>query len=44
MLLNLHHHEKKYIKTKTGERWELVLYDHRQDGTVAVGGIGNLAR
>ena len=33
----------KNQKSRTEERWK-ILSDHRQDGNVAVDGIGNLAR
>ena len=40
-MLNLHRDKNR---TREPERDEKILRDHRQDGNVAVGGIGSLAR
>ena len=37
------HRDKKIVRREPGRDGE-ILSDHRQDGNVAVGGIGNLAR
>ena len=41
-MLNLHR-DKKIVRRELGRDGK-ILRDHRQDGNVAVGGIGNLAR
>ena len=41
-MLNLHRGKKR--KASTEKRWKDPLWPHRQDGSVAVGRIGNLAR
>ena len=43
-LLNLTYIAIKTPKARTGERWEDPSRPHRQDGNIAVGGIGDLAR
>ena len=40
-MLNSHSDEK--LLARTGERWENILGDHRQDDNVALCGFGNLA-
>ena len=40
-MLNLHSDKKSYARTE--ERWRKIITDHRQDGNVAVGGIGDRA-
>ena len=42
-MLNLHHHKICMIRREPGREGK-ILSDHKQDGNVAVGGTGNLAR